>query len=149
MAIQNSCIYPDNENGCQQYTRDMAAWEATWGANVEMSFRRENLPLTLGTAALGSHKCYGCEKEGYMSKDCPIPEDECINPHECAWCAYITKILFTIGNHGTPTLCQQIPIVVQISIGENEVIEYDPYLYLIYTVSFHEVGQGNGLESHE
>ena len=38
---------------------------------------------------------------------------------------------------------------MQISVGENEVIEYDPYLYPIETVTFHEMGQGNGQESHE
>jgi hypothetical protein len=148
MAVRNSCTYPDDENSHQQYAGDMAAWEATWGVDVEMSFMRSDLPLTPGTAPLGSHECYGCRKVGNMSKDCPLPEDERINHCERGWCSYVTKILFAIGNHSTPARRPQIPMVAQISIG-NEVIEYDPYLYPIDMVSFREVGQGNGLESRE
>jgi hypothetical protein len=127
----------------------MAAWEATYGADVQMAFTRGYLPLTPGTAALGSHECYGCGKVGHTSRDCQVPEDEHVNHRERGWRSYITKLLFPIGNRGTPTRCQQIPMVAQINVGENEVIEYDPYLYPIDTVTFHDIGQGNGPESRE
>jgi hypothetical protein len=40
-------------------------------------------------------------------------------------------------------------MVAQIHVGDNEVIEYDPYLYPIETVTFHDAEQGNGGESRE
>jgi hypothetical protein len=115
-----------------------------------MLFTKDYLPLTPGTAALGSQECYGCGKAGHTGRDCPIPEDERINPRERAWRNYITKILFPIGNRSTPALRhQQNPMVAQIHVGDNEVIEYDPYLYPIETVTFHDAEQGNGPESCE
>jgi len=149
-AVQNSCLYPEDDTGCQQYTRDVIAWESAYGTNVQMSFTKDHLPLTPGTAALGSQECFGCGKAGHTGRDCPVPEDERINPRERAWRNYITKILFPIGNRSTPTLRrQQIPMIAQINVGENEAIEYDPYLYPIDNVTFHGEEQGNGQESRE
>ena len=102
MAVQNSRTYADDENGRQQYTRDITAWETTWGADVQMSFTRGHLPLTPGTIALGSQECFSCGKAGHTGRECPVPEDERINQHERGWRIYITKILFPIGNRGTP-----------------------------------------------
>jgi hypothetical protein len=117
-----------------------------------MTFMKEHLPLTPGTVTLGSQECYGCGKTGHTRRDCPLPEDECINAHERGWHTYITKILFPVGNRGTParqTTLQQSPMIAQMSVGDNEVLEYDPYLYPIDTVTFHDTTQGNGMESRE
>ena len=85
-----------------------------------------------------------------MGRDCPIPEDERINSRERAWRNYITKILFPIGNRSTPALRrQQNPMLAKIHVGDNKVIEYDPYLYPIKTVTFHDAEQGNSPESRE
>lgn len=86
---------------------------------------------------------------GHIGRDCPLPEDKRLNHRERFWHTYITKILFPIDNCGTPARRQLIPMIAQINIGDNEVIEYDPYLYPIETVTFHGVGRGNGPESRE
>ena len=148
LAVQNSRLYTDDDIGHQQYAKDIAAWESAYGSNVLMAFTRDHLPLTPGTVALGSQECYGCGKIGHTGRDCPLPEAERINPRERGWRTYITKILFSIGNRGTPTPRRQ-QMIAQIHINENEVIEYDPYLYPIETVTFQETGQGNGQESRE
>ena len=118
-----------------------------------MTFTKEHLPLTPGTVALGSQECYGCGKTGHTGKECPIPENERINARERGWRSYITKILFPIGNRGTPTRRTiqpfQNPIIAQINACDNEVLEFDPYLYPIDGVTFHDMEQGNGQESRE
>ena len=151
-AVQNSKLYLNDDNGRQQYAKDMAAWEHVYGKNEQMSFTKDHLPLTPGTVALGSQECYGCGQTGHTGKDCPLPEGEQINAHECGWRNYITKILFPIGNRGTPSCCtqmQQSPMIAQMNIGDGEVLEYDPYLYLIEAMTFHDMEQGNGQESRE
>ena len=40
-------------------------------------------------------------------------------------------------------------MIAQMNIGDNEVLEYDPYLYPIDTVTFHNMMQGNGMESRK
>jgi hypothetical protein len=151
-AVQKSKLYPNDDNGRQQYAKDLAAWEHVWGKNEQMSFMRDHLPLTPGTVALGSQECYGCGQTGHTGKDCPLPEGERINARERGWRNYITKILFPIGNRGTPSRrmqMQQSPMIAQMNIGDGEVLEYDPYLYPIDAVTFHDMEQGNGQESRE
>jgi len=151
-AVQNSKLYPNDDNGRQQYAKDLATWEHIYGKNEQMSFMKEHLPLTPGTVALGSQECYGCGQTGHTGKDCPLPEGERINARERGWRNYITKILFPIGNRGTPsrrTQMQQSPMIAQMNVGDGEVLEYDPYLYPIEAVTFHDMEQGNGQESRE
>jgi hypothetical protein len=154
LAVQNSRLYNDDEAGQRQYAKDMATWETVYGVNAQMTWMREHLPLTPGTVALGSQECYGCGKIGHTTRDCPLPLEERINPRERQWRTYVTKILFPIGSRGTPirrtqSQPQQNPMVAQINTNDNELWEYDPYLYPIETVSFHDVEQGNGTESRE
>jgi len=150
LAVQNSRLYNDDDEGRQQYARDIATWESLYGTNTQMKWMKDHLPLTPGTAALGSQECYGCGKVGHMTRDCIAPAEERINTRESQWRAYVTKILFPIGSRGTPIRQTQFnPMVAQISAYENELWEYDPYLYPIETVSFHDVEQGNGGESRK
>ena len=44
---------------------------------------------------------------------------------------------------------QQNPMVMQMNMGDGEILEYDPYLYPIETVTFHDMEQGNGMESRK
>jgi hypothetical protein len=53
-AVQHSQLYSNDENGRQQYTKDITTWEQVWGKNEQMSFTKNYLPLTPGTVLLGS-----------------------------------------------------------------------------------------------
>lgn len=102
LAVQNSRLYNDDEEGHRQYAKDIATWETIYGVNTQMTWMKEHLPLTPGTVALGSQECYSCGKTGHTTRDCPTPAEEHINPRERQWRTYITKILFPIGSRGTP-----------------------------------------------
>jgi hypothetical protein len=44
---------------------------------------------------------------------------------------------------------QQSPMIAQMDVGDDSVLKYDPYLYLIDTMTFHDMEQGNGSESRK
>lgn len=147
-------MYTDDETGHQQYVRDIAAWETAFGKDSQMMFTRDPLPLTPGTAPLGSQECYQCGKSGnspHISADCTSSTR--IPQCESSWRNYISKILFPIGQRGnTPRTPYQreYPIVAPIYATEGEYVDYDPYLYPIENTMFRDdPQQGNGPESRE
>lgn len=154
-AVSQSRVYMDDKTGHQNYIRDIMAWETTYRKDTMMMFTKDHLPLTPGTAPLGSQECYRCGKTGtpenpHIGADCPSP----IRIPQCkgSWCSYINKILFPIGQCGNiphnQSYCKN-PMITPVYTTDGEFIEYDPYLYNIDNITFHDDQQGNGLESHE
>lgn len=152
-AIHQSRVYPDNETGHLNYTRDITAWETAYGKDAQMMFTKDPLPLTPGTAPLGSQECYQCgraEAPPHIGADCTstvrIPQ------RESSWRNYISKILFPIGQRGNTPRNQpyrETATIAPIYATDGDYVEYDPYLYPIENVAFQDEQQGKGLESRE
>lgn len=153
-AVQQSRMYTDDEQGHQNYARDITAWETAFGRDAQMMFTKDPLPLTPGTAPLGSQECYQCGKAGnppHIGADCNSTTR--IPQRESSWRNYINKILFPIGQRGNTPRNQpyrENVMIAPIYAAEGEYLDYDPYLYPIENVAFHdEQQQGNGAESRE
>lgn len=82
LAQQNSRLYVDDQEGHQNYERDIRAWESVYGATTQMSFNCEHLPLHPGGTVLGSQECYGCGRAGHMASNmvCQLTEEERTTP---------------------------------------------------------------------
>lgn len=76
-----------------------------------------------------------------------------IPKREVSWRSYINKILYPIGQRGnTPRNSQyrDNAMIAPVYAAEGDLVDYDPYLYPIDNMNFHEeFQQGNGQESRE
>lgn len=155
MAASSSRLYPNTEAGHEQYAKDLTAWETAYSGATQMTFTKDHLPLTPGTVALGSQECYVCGQNGHTGRDCKALTSTQINQRERSWRIYITKILFPVGNRATvqrqsPASSSPYANIAQMNAYDTESpVYYDPYIYPIDNVQFHEESQGNGQESCE
>jgi hypothetical protein len=155
-AVMNSVSQSRTEESWKRYEAAMKTWIEVHGEGPA-NYMTQPLPLTPGTAKLGSGECFRCGKvtdpahRGAECHDQPIP------PRESNWRAYVARAynqgrarIPTQFNTPAPTQQNLTTPIHMINVNAWDVTEdYDPHIYDSAKMYFEEEGeQGNGEESH-
>ncbi|KAF8197269.1 hypothetical protein K438DRAFT_1760058 [Mycena galopus ATCC 62051] len=69
----------------KEYQQAQRDWDDKWGANM-LPMTARPYPLQPGGADLGASGCWTCGKDdGHFSRDCTVPEADCLPPKEVYW----------------------------------------------------------------
>lgn len=151
-AAADAVPFPDTEEGITSYKRAYEGWIARWGPDSLCTFHTWSLPLSPGTAVLGSRECYTCGRvttPPHLAQDCGVPEHQRIPIKEKQWRTYINNTLWGFGQRSSVTTPRRSsPGIAQIAVTVDG-FAYDPSIYPAESLEFEEgTSSGNGLESH-
>lgn len=140
-AMTENKPLPDTPENQRKYAEAITRWEARHGTNANPTWATWHIPLTPGTAPLGSGECFRCGKAGHSRQSCTLTSNEGEIPiREGNWRARIHKAL------ATPNMTMETNDTLPVFIIDGEQVEIDPAVYNVAELDFME-DQGNELGS--
>jgi len=124
-AIANNRPYLNTDDGRRLYTAAMAAWKRAHGDNVP-DWSTGHLPLSPGTAPLGSSECFRCGMTGHMRPTCENLGHTEIPKIESDWRARIHGIIKSRRTRDTlPVfIIDSEEVTIDTSIYDTSVFEF-------------------------
>jgi len=94
--------HPNTPAGRALYAAQVGAWNKAFPGRLKAN-EHCPYPLTPGTVAICSNKCFGCGQVGHCAPECPTPN--ILPQHEHSWCAVATIIFSVIRSHEPASVC--------------------------------------------
>lgn len=153
-AAANSHPFTDDEAGRTAYARAMEEWSRVNPGAPMATFTTGLLPLSPGSARLGSRECFRCGKipqPHHTMHECPVLQDQHIPGMETQWRSYISRFIYPTNMRNSPYgqrgYSPTTPLIAQMGFtAEGE--EYNTGVYPAELLEFEDgTMSGKGLES--
>jgi hypothetical protein len=124
-SITNNRPYPNTDEGRRLYIAAMAAWKRTYGDNAP-DWSTGHLPLSPGTAPLGSSECFRCGMLGHMRPTCENLGHTEIPKIESDWRARINGIIRSRRTRDTLPMfiIDSEEVTIDTSVYDTSVFEF-------------------------